>query len=112
METSTTLAMAALLTEDAEWINIVGWWWRGQPSVRRGFAWIHEGMLNRYAVACGLRLGAVSHCGYRDCQRHWDDRKVHEPHRRRSDWEEGPVVDLYGEAPGRLVHRERPETGR
>jgi uncharacterized protein (TIGR02246 family) len=34
--------MSALLTEDAEWVNIVGWWWRGQPSVKRGFGWIHE----------------------------------------------------------------------
>jgi uncharacterized protein (TIGR02246 family) len=37
-------AIAALLTEDAEWVNVVGWWWRGQSGVRQGFAWIHEGM--------------------------------------------------------------------
>jgi len=33
---------AALLTDDAEWVNVVGWWWRGQSNVRRGFEWIHE----------------------------------------------------------------------
>jgi uncharacterized protein (TIGR02246 family) len=33
---------AALLAEDAEWVNVVGWWWRGQSNVKRGFEWIHQ----------------------------------------------------------------------
>ena len=33
---------AALLAEDAEWVNVVGWWWRGQSNVKRRFEWIHQ----------------------------------------------------------------------
>jgi uncharacterized protein (TIGR02246 family) len=40
-------AMAALLTEDAEWVNTVGWWWRGKPSVRMGWEWIHRGVFSK-----------------------------------------------------------------
>ena len=35
-------AMAALLMEDAEWVNTVGWLWRGKSSVRQGWEWIHQ----------------------------------------------------------------------
>ena len=35
-------AMAAFLTEDAEWVNVVGWWWRGKSRVQQGWDWIHR----------------------------------------------------------------------
>jgi uncharacterized protein (TIGR02246 family) len=34
-------AMAALFTEDAEWVAVVGWWSRGLTEVKSGFAAIH-----------------------------------------------------------------------
>ena len=37
-------AMAAFLTDDAEWVNVVGWWWRGKSSVHQGWEWIHRGL--------------------------------------------------------------------
>jgi uncharacterized protein (TIGR02246 family) len=29
-------ALAPLFTDDAEWVNIVGMWWRGLPEVKLG----------------------------------------------------------------------------
>ena len=37
-------AMASLFTNDAEWVAVVGWWWRGLPEVKRGFVAIHATM--------------------------------------------------------------------
>ena len=37
-------AMAALFTEDAEWVNIVGMWWRGRAAIERTHAAFHETM--------------------------------------------------------------------
>ncbi len=37
-------AMHALDTEDVEWINVVGHYWRGKDSVYKGHVAIHKGM--------------------------------------------------------------------
>lgn len=34
--------MATLLTEDAEWINVVGMWWRGRADVRQAHVVYHD----------------------------------------------------------------------
>jgi uncharacterized protein (TIGR02246 family) len=34
--------MATLLTEDAEWVNVVGMWWRGRADVRQAHVVYHE----------------------------------------------------------------------
>lgn len=52
-------AMAALFTEDADWINIVGWWWRGLPEVKRGYIWIFEKLFMDtpfHIDSCSVRL--------------------------------------------------------
>jgi uncharacterized protein (TIGR02246 family) len=33
-------AAAALFTEDAEFINVAGMWWRGRAEITRGTAWV------------------------------------------------------------------------
>jgi uncharacterized protein (TIGR02246 family) len=38
-------AFAALLTVDAEWVNPVGMWWRGQANVKRAHQAYHESFL-------------------------------------------------------------------
>lgn len=35
-------AFAALLTDDVEWVNGVGMWWRGKAGVKRGHQAYHE----------------------------------------------------------------------
>ena len=35
-------AMAELFSEDAHWVNIVGWHWPGKPSVVKGHEAIHR----------------------------------------------------------------------
>ena len=35
-------AILALFTDDADWVNVVGSWWRGQAEHRRGTTWAHE----------------------------------------------------------------------
>jgi uncharacterized protein (TIGR02246 family) len=37
-------AMHDLDTDDVEWVNVVGQYWRGKDTVRRGHAAIHKGM--------------------------------------------------------------------
>jgi uncharacterized protein (TIGR02246 family) len=37
-------AMHELDTEDVEWINVVGHYWRGKPTVYKGHVAIHKGM--------------------------------------------------------------------
>ena len=32
----------ALFTDDADWINVAGSWWRGGTEHRRGTTWVHE----------------------------------------------------------------------
>lgn len=52
-------AMTSLFTDDIEWINIVGMWWRGLPEVKRGYVWIHETMLKNVPIhqdSCSVRL--------------------------------------------------------
>jgi len=52
-------AMASLLTEDAEWVNIFGMWWRGLPEVRRGHQWVHEALVKNTLIhidSCSVRL--------------------------------------------------------
>jgi uncharacterized protein (TIGR02246 family) len=34
--------MATLLTEDAEWVNVVGMWWRGRADVRQAHVVYHD----------------------------------------------------------------------
>jgi uncharacterized protein (TIGR02246 family) len=54
-------AMASLFTEDIEWINIVGWWWRGLAEVKRGYVWIHEVLFRNtpfHVDSCSVRIVA------------------------------------------------------
>jgi uncharacterized protein (TIGR02246 family) len=37
-------AMHELDTEDVEWINVVGHYWRGKPTVYKGHVAIHKGL--------------------------------------------------------------------
>src|ERR1700687_5879957 len=37
-------AMHELDTEDVEWVNVVGHYWRGMPPLSKGHAAIHKGM--------------------------------------------------------------------
>lgn len=37
-------ALDALFTEDAEWVNIVGMWWRGRAAVGQAHAAFHDTM--------------------------------------------------------------------
>ncbi len=34
--------MATLLTEDSEWVNVVGMWWRGRSDVRQAHVVYHD----------------------------------------------------------------------
>lgn len=52
-------AMASLFTEDAEWVNIVGMWWRGVQEVIRGHQWVHEVLFKDTPIhidSCSVRL--------------------------------------------------------
>jgi uncharacterized protein (TIGR02246 family) len=52
-------ALASLFTDDAEWVNIVGMWWRGLPEVKWGHQWIHEKLFQNTAIhidSCSVRL--------------------------------------------------------
>jgi uncharacterized protein (TIGR02246 family) len=52
-------AMVSLFTDDIEWINVVGMWWRGLQDVKRGYVWIHETMLKNVSIhidSCSVRL--------------------------------------------------------
>lgn len=52
-------ALAPLFTDDAEWVNIVGMWWRGLPEVKRGHQWIHEKLFQTTAIhidSCSVRF--------------------------------------------------------
>jgi uncharacterized protein (TIGR02246 family) len=52
-------AMTSLFSEDIEWINIAGMWWRGLPEVRRGYEWIHQTMLRNVPIhidSCSIRF--------------------------------------------------------
>jgi uncharacterized protein (TIGR02246 family) len=52
-------AMASLFTEDAEWVNIVGMWWRGLSEVKRGHQWVHEALFKNTPIhidSCSVRL--------------------------------------------------------
>jgi uncharacterized protein (TIGR02246 family) len=54
-------AMAVLFTEDAEWVNIVGMWWRGLREVKRGHQWVHEALFKNTPIhmdSCSVRLVA------------------------------------------------------
>jgi uncharacterized protein (TIGR02246 family) len=33
---------AVLFAEDADFVNVRGWWWRGRPEIERNHALIHE----------------------------------------------------------------------
>jgi uncharacterized protein (TIGR02246 family) len=52
-------AMASLFTEDAEWVNIVGMWWRGLLEVKRGHQWVHEVLFKNTSIhidSCFVRM--------------------------------------------------------
>jgi uncharacterized protein (TIGR02246 family) len=52
-------ALASLFTDDAEWVNIVGMWWRGLPEVKRGHQWIHEKLFQKTTIhidSCSVRF--------------------------------------------------------
>jgi uncharacterized protein (TIGR02246 family) len=52
-------ALISLFSEDIEWVNVAGMWWRGLPEVRRGYEWIHQTMLKNvpiYIDSCSVRL--------------------------------------------------------
>jgi uncharacterized protein (TIGR02246 family) len=52
-------AMAALFTDDVEWVNIVGMWWRGLSEVKRGHKWVHEALFKNTPIhidSCSVRL--------------------------------------------------------
>jgi len=44
-------AMHDLDTEDVEWVNVVGHYWRGKETVRRGHTAIHKGMEARTSMS-------------------------------------------------------------
>lgn len=43
---------AALLSEDVEWVNPVGMWWRGQANVQRAHQAYHESFLRATSRQC------------------------------------------------------------
>jgi uncharacterized protein (TIGR02246 family) len=52
-------AMASLFTEDAEWVNNVGMWWRGVRKLRGGHQWVHEALFKNTPIhidSCSVRL--------------------------------------------------------
>lgn len=50
-------ALGALFADDAEWVNIVGMWWRDRAALTRAHAAFHETMLKNTPTR--LELGSV-----------------------------------------------------
>ena len=48
---------AACFAEDADFVNVRGWWWRGRGEIERNHALFHETIFRTRAT---VRLGAVS----------------------------------------------------
>lgn len=42
--------LGTLLTEDAEWINVVGMWWRGREDVVKAHEALHAGMFREVST--------------------------------------------------------------
>ena len=47
------------IVSEWDWINIVDWWWRGLPQVKRGYIWIFEKLFMDtlfHVDSCSVRL--------------------------------------------------------
>jgi uncharacterized protein (TIGR02246 family) len=42
--------LGKLLTEDAEWVNVVGMWWRGRDEIVKAHEALHAGMFRETAM--------------------------------------------------------------
>ena len=54
--------LGELLTEDAEWVNVVGMWWRGRDEIVKAHAALHAGMFRDTAmeVSAGPEVRMIS----------------------------------------------------
>ena len=61
-------AMATLFTDDAHWVNIVGWHWPGKAAVIAGHEAIHRSFFQKSEIEIG-RLDVTADCAGR-CRAH------------------------------------------